>query len=352
MTAVSFAQRLIDWQRQHGRHDLPWQNTRDPYRIWLSEIMLQQTQVVSVIPYYHRFLERWPTLRDLAAAPIDEVMALWSGLGYYARARNLHLCAQKLVDEHEYAGEFPHDPERLRQLPGIGRSTANAIAVFSFGICAPILDGNVKRVLSRVFAIENITGAAAEAELWQRANTLLPQRASDGGAYIQAQMDLGATICTRTRPDCAACPLAKQCIAHRDRRTHELPRPRSRSALRQRTVQLLLLREGERWLFERRPGVGIWGGLLSLPEANTQSEILQLGQAIGGVIGKLTALPCQNHTLTHLQLCLQPLSGMVRSRPQAQENSRYCWLTADEIDAAGLPAPIRLIVENARAQPR
>jgi len=194
-----FSRRLIRWHKLHGRHDLPWQNTTDAYRVWLSEIMLQQTQVATVLPYYARFLERFPTLKDLAAAPVSEVMALWSGLGYYARARNLHACARAVVNE--YGGQFPTDAEALRALPGIGRSTANSIATFCFAARAPILDGNVKRVLTRAFGIEGFPGeAAVEKQLWSLAERLMP--AEHGDIYNQAQMDLGATLCTRSKPRC------------------------------------------------------------------------------------------------------------------------------------------------------
>jgi A/G-specific adenine glycosylase len=214
-----FAARLVRWHKRHGRHDLPWQNTSDPYRVWLSEIMLQQTQVATVIPYYARFLARFGTLAELAAAPVAEVMALWSGLGYYARARNLHACAQAVMREH--GGRFPRGPEAIAQLPGIGRSTANSIATICFGAQAPILDGNVKRVLCRAFGIEGFPGAGAvEKRLWALAAELMPAR--HGATYNQAQMDLGATVCTRSKPRCEACPLADICVA-RVTRPHRRP---------------------------------------------------------------------------------------------------------------------------------
>ena len=225
--------------------------------------MLQQTQVATVLPYYARFLERFPTLKDLAAAPVGEVMALWSGLGYYARARNLHACACVVVNE--YDGQFPTDAEALRALPGIGRSTANSIATFCFAARAPILDGNVKRVLTRAFGVEGFPGnAAVEKQLWSLAETLMP--AKHGDIYNQAQMDLGATLCTRSKPRCAACPLLEICVAHAANRQAELPHRKTRRELPQREVTLLILRSKNRVLLERRPPIGIWGGLLSLPE--------------------------------------------------------------------------------------
>ncbi|MGE5622963.1 MAG: A/G-specific adenine glycosylase, partial [Bacillota bacterium] len=205
-----FSAQVIRWQKQHGRHALPWQNTRDAYRIWLSEIMLQQTQVAAVIPYYQRFLERFPDVFVLAAAPAEEVMAYWSGLGYYSRARNLHRCAQRVVSE--YGGVFPSDPVLLADLPGIGRSTAAAIAAFAYGARAAILDGNVKRVFCRVFGVDGFPGTKpVEDKLWRRAIALLPQ--DDIEAYTQGLMDLGATVCTRSSPSCEACPLAQRCVA-------------------------------------------------------------------------------------------------------------------------------------------
>ncbi|MDR2881621.1 MAG: A/G-specific adenine glycosylase, partial [Azoarcus sp.] len=257
--------RLIAWQHNHGRHGLPWQGTRDPYRIWLSEIMLQQTQVATVIPYYARFLERFPDAATLAAAPVEEVMALWSGLGYYARARNLHRAACAVMEEH--GGHFPVTATVLAGLPGIGRSTAAAIAAFASSERTAILDGNVKRVLCRVFGIEGFPGErAVEERLWALAESLLPENAEDIGIYIQAQMDLGATVCTRTRPNCEACPLATQCVAHATKRVAELPTARSRKTPPRRTTRMAVVMLGNSVLLERRPPAGIWGGLLTLPE--------------------------------------------------------------------------------------
>jgi A/G-specific adenine glycosylase len=344
----SFAERLIHWQRQHGRHDLPWQNTRDAYRIWLSEIMLQQTQVASVIPYYQRFLAHFPTLATLAAASVEEVMPLWSGLGYYARARNLHRCAQEIMQRH--AGVFPCDPALLAQLPGIGRSTANAIAVFACGIRAPILDGNVKRVLCRSFGVDGFPGAAAvEQQLWQLASDLLPAQASDCATYIQAQMDLGATICTRSKPICAACPLHDVCVAQREERIRELPRSRPRKPLPQRSVQVLLLHDGEHWLLEQRPPQGIWGGLLSLPEVAVGDDASSRLLALAGAIPALRPLAPLQHNFTHFQLTLQPLLATVKTQHRIGEADCYRWLRTEELADAALPTPIRKIMQTAIA---
>lgn len=342
-----FAAALLRWHAHHGRHDLPWVGTREPYRVWLSEIMLQQTQVASVVPYYQRFLGRLPTLATLAAAPVDEVMALWSGLGYYARARNLHACAQQVM--MQYGGEFPRRPEAIAALPGIGRSTANAIAAFCFGARVPILDGNVKRVLARSHGIEGYPGqAAVEQRLWGLAEQLLPRAAADTPAYIQAQMDLGATVCTRARPDCARCPLAGRCVAFRDGRCAELPQPRPRKVLPQRTLQVLLIDDGQRWLFERRPPSGIWGGLLSLPELAVEADPQALARQLGCPVEAFTSLPAVRHTFTHFQLTLLPLRARIQSQPQLQsrEADALRWLTPAEAVTAALPRPIRDIIAS------
>ncbi len=337
----NFADRLIRWQRRHGRHDLPWQGTRDPYRVWLSEIMLQQTQVATVIPYYERFLARFPTLAALAAAPVEQVMELWSGLGYYARARNLHACAREVVAAH--GGAFPRTPEALAALPGIGRSTANAIAAFCFAARLPILDGNVKRVLCRCLGVEGFPGSAAvESRLWRDAEALLPP--GDVSIYIQGQMDLGATICTRSKPRCGTCPLQEICVAHRDDRVAELPTPRPRKVVPERTATLLVLRHGSRVLVERRPPAGIWGGLLSLPELPEGIEpSVHIEQRLGSRLITVAPAPTFVHAFTHFRLRIQPLLCEVELLPHAAESGRQ-WLTAEELARAALPAPIRKIL--------
>src|SRR6267142_1169437 len=249
----SLAAKLIAWQRRHGRHDLPWQGTRDPYRIWLSEVMLQQTQVSSVIPYYQRFIKKYPTVQGLARATEDEVLQLWSGLGYYARGRNLHRAAGVIAKSG-----FPRTAEKIAELPGVGRSTAAAIAAFAYGERGAILDGNVKRVLARVFALSD------EKALWPLAERLLPKRGIE--AYTQALMDLGATVCARRKPLCERCPVARDCGARKQNRIDELPAPRPRRELPQKQVTWLVLRHAGAVLVERRPAPGIWGGLWCPPE--------------------------------------------------------------------------------------
>ena len=338
-----FAERLIAWQRQHGRHDLPWQRTHDPYRVWLSEIMLQQTQVATVIPYYERFLARFPTFAALAAAPVEAVMALWSGLGYYARARNLHKCAQTIITRH--AGHFPADPILIAALPGIGPSTANAIAVFCFGARAPILDGNVKRLLCRFLGVEGFPGSTkVESRLWQDGAALLPD--VEVAAYIQAQMDMGATICTRTRPRCEVCPVADLCVAYRENRVTELPTPRPKKTLPEREVTLLVLRMDNRVLLETRPPSGIWGGLLSLPELPAGVEAIDYcTQQLGMRIDAVLPAPTFTHGFTHFRLHIQPLVCSVATMPQLME-PRLRWIKREELAQAALPAPIRKLLSE------
>lgn len=349
---TSFADALIDWQKQHGRHQLPWQGTRDAYRIWLSEIMLQQTQVATVIPYYARFLDSFPDVAALAAAPTETVMAHWSGLGYYTRARNLHRCAQQVVSNH--AGRFPSDPETLASLPGIGKSTAAAIAAFAYGARAAILDGNVKRVFCRVFGVEGFPGqAAVEKNLWQRAEAMLPAREIE--AYTQGLMDLGATLCTRTRPACDRCPMQSRCIAHASGRTAELPARKPKKAIPERsTVMLVVMHEGE-ILMEQRPPEGIWGGLLSLPELNRLSsensdvdldEQLALALSSFGDIDEIMMLSSFVHGFTHYRLSVMPVQVTLRQRHVMAAQSDYQWRALAQISDAALPSPVRKLLST------
>ena len=264
------AARVVAWQRLHGRHDLPWQHTRDAYRIWLSEVMLQQTQVATVIPYYQRFLEKFHDVRALARAPLDEVLALWSGLGYYSRARHLHLAARLVVARH--GGEFPRDPLTLRDLPGVGRSTAAAIAVAAYGGRHAILDGNVKRVLARYRGVYGYLGKTEVQErLWREAEALLPVRGIE--AYTQGLMDLGNAVCTRRQPRCDACPLVSDCVAYAQGLTQQLPEAKPRAAIPERKTVMLVIRADGKLLLEKRPEQGVWGGLWSLPEMARAREV-------------------------------------------------------------------------------
>ena len=342
--ARNFANRVIAWQQAYGRHDLPWQQTRDAYHVWLSEIMLQQTRVASVIPYYHRFLERFPTLEALAAANLDSVLESWSGLGYYARARNLHRCAQIIIAEH--AGKFPIDGNDDLRLPGIGRSTAAAISVFAFGRRAAILDGNVKRVLARCFGVDgSISPAQVERSLWTIATALLPESRLE--AYTQGMMDLGATVCHRRQPTCALCPLAAVCVARRDGRQAELPRGKAKKALRERSSNVLLLDDGQRVLLERRPPTGLWGGLLTLPERSGESPE-SFAQRQGCRLLGTQALPPVRHAFTHFRVTIHALRCDVASSSCPVGESGWEWLPRERVASAALPTPIRKLLLSAQ----
>jgi len=340
-----FASRLVAWQRDYGRHDLPWQGGDDPYPVWLSEIMLQQTQVETVVPYFRRFLTCFPDLRALAAADEEAVLSLWSGLGYYSRARNLHAAARRIALAH--GGRFPEDVEAIRALPGVGRSTAAAIAAFAFGHRCAILDGNVKRVLSRIFAVDGWPGEkAVENRLWRLAESLLPE--DDIRAYTQGIMDLGATVCTRASPRCGACPFEDDCLANRQGRQRELPGPRPRKALPEKAAGMLVLLRAREVLLEKRPSSGIWGGLWSLPECAETDDPLTAARRLGLEADAAEALPAISHSFTHFRLFIRPWALRVRSLPTVDEPGRL-WLPLDDLEGAALPAPVRRILESARA---
>ncbi len=342
MVDPGFSSAVIDWQREHGRHALPWQNTTDAYRVWLSEIMLQQTQVTAVLGYYARFLERFPTLHALANAPSEDVMALWSGLGYYTRARNLHACAKRVVAQ--YGGVFPPDPALLAELPGIGRSTAAAITAFSYGTRAAILDGNVKRVFARVFGIDQFPGAKpVEDALWRRADALLPESGIE--SYTQGLMDLGATLCTRSSPSCERCPLAQRCVALATGRTAELPVKKPKKAIPEKHATLLAVVDRQQVLLEQRPDSGIWGGLLSLPELNGHAassiKDIELPRMFGDIEGFETLLPLV-HVFTHYKLHITPVRIALASRIALAPH--YVWWDLSNIEAAPLPAPVKKLL--------
>ncbi len=346
----AFFARVVAWQRQHGRHDLPWQGTRDPYRVWLSEIMLQQTQVRTVLAYYGRFVQRFPTVHALANASLDEVLALWSGLGYYSRARHLHACAQAVVAQH--GGRFPASAEALATLPGIGASTAAAIAAFCFGQRCSILDGNVRRVLSRVLAdASDPARASAQKALWAAAQALVPPDATpdDMAAYTQGLMDLGATVCTRSRPRCDACPVAALCAGRASGDPTAWPRRAPRAA--RRTVSWCLplyLRADGAWWLQRRPARGIWAGLWAPPVLAAIEALTAWLQDQPGVQADWPA--ALTHALTHRDLRLQPVVCHLPTRPGSVsapsapgvEPDRGVWCSPSEALALGLPAPIRL----------
>lgn len=347
MTGVdSFSDRVLRWFDRHGRKDLPWQHNPTAYRVWVSEIMLQQTRVAAVIDYYARFMARFPTLRALAEAPLDDVLHLWSGLGYYARARNLHRAAQELCAAH--GSEFPRDFAVIARLPGIGRSTAGAIMALSFGERHPILDGNVKRVLARFHEVEGWPGATAVARrLWQLAEAHTPaQRVAD---YTQAMMDLGATVCTRSRPRCNTCPLMGDCGAYRSQRTDQLPAAKPRRALPVRTARLLVLSDPSgRVLLERRPPSGIWGGLWSLPECPPGEDIgAWCARTFGYRVVDWQPWPPVRHTFTHFHLDIQPVLAQVRDRAGTlMEGGDHVWYNTAQPDPLGLAAPVTRLLQS------
>jgi A/G-specific adenine glycosylase len=329
----------VDWQRRHGRRGLPWQASTDPYRVWLSEVMLQQTQVSAVIPYYQRFLERFPTVAVLAAASEDEVLRLWSGLGYYARGRNLHAAAKVIARTG-----FPKTAAGIAELPGVGRSTAAAIAAFAFGERAAILDGNVKRVLARHAGIPGYPGdRKVESELWTLAESLLPKKAIE--TYTQAVMDLGATVCTRAKPRCGACPVTRTCVARSQGLTDKLPAPRPRKVVPAKRTTWLVLRHNGQVLLERRPSPGIWGGLWSFPEADGK-DVERDCRALGYAIRSTRELDAIEHGFTHFRLTIQPVLCEVSAMPPRAEAPGRLWLDIDAAGSAATPAPVKKLLEE------
>jgi len=338
-----FATRIVAWQRSHGRHDLPWQRTRDSYRIWVAEVMLQQTQVATVIPYYRRFLTAFPDERALASADEEDVLAQWSGLGYYRRARHMHAAAREVVAR--FGGAFPRDAATLATLPGVGPSTAAAIAAFASGERGAILDGNVKRVLARHRGVEGDPGApAVEATLWAIARRLVPREHVE--AYAQGMMDLGATLCARTKPRCGECPVARDCVARREGRTAELPGRRTRRALPRREVQLLWIERAGEVLLERRPSSGVWGRLWSLPEADAGADPVAALAERHGVRARLVGrLAPVEHAFTHYALTMHPVR-LAATRGVGEAPAECRWAARAELAALALPAPIRSLLTS------
>jgi A/G-specific adenine glycosylase len=338
---TAFSDLLLGWWDQHGRKDLPWQHPRSAYRVWVSEIMLQQTQVKTVIPYFDRFINRFPDINSLAAASEDDVLALWSGLGYYARARNLLKTARICQQEHD--SDLPKTPEALAALPGIGESTANAIYSQAFNQPAVILDGNVKRVLARYLAVEGWPGkTSVHRQLWAAAGQLLPE--GRGADYTQAVMDLGATLCTRAKPGCNQCPVRRSCKAQTQGSVEHFPGKRPRLNIAKKSFQMLILTDADgRVLLERRPPAGIWGGLWSLPaDDNGQSMQLRLGLDNDN----LQALPSLQHQLTHIQMTIHPLIGNTEPVSTGVEcTTDQYWFGPKDWQALGLPKPVRQLLE-------
>jgi A/G-specific adenine glycosylase len=341
---ASFAPTIIRWQRRHGRHDLPWQGTRDAYAIWLSEIMLQQTQVSTVVPYYQRFRARFPDIASLAAASEDEVLRLWSGLGYYSRARNLRRAAQAIVARH--GGAFPRDLAEIEALPGIGRSTAAAVAGFAFGARGAILDGNVKRVLARHFAVDGYPGErAVESRLWALAESLLPADRIE--PYIQGLMDLGATVCTTRAPQCERCPVQKTCAALAQDRVAALPAPRPRRRVPHRRTAMLVLQNGGDVLLQKRPAVGVWSGLWCFPELDAGDDPARVAQRLYGCeVAGVERFGLLRHGFTHFTLDIEPVVARVRRTTPHAAQPGVVWLTIEEAIGAAVPVPVRKLLRE------
>jgi len=355
---TDFSARVIQWQRQHGRCGLPWQGA-DAYRVWLSEIMLQQTQVATVIPYFQRFVASFPDVAALAAASMEEVLAHWSGLGYYARGRNLHRAAQIIVAQH--GGEFPQQFEQIVELPGIGRSTAAAICALAYFQHRAILDGNVKRVLARYCGISGSPAEkAVEAQLWQQAEALLPlplppgawreeraERSPDIATYTQAMMDMGATLCTRSKPKCNVCPVASDCVALQSNRVAELPSPRTRKAVPEKNTTFLLLMHGKDILLEKRPSQGIWGGLWCPPQIEDgQGVVADYVQRTGMDVSERIEMDEFTHAFTHFKLHITPVLLRIVQKPLRIQQAGSVWLDVEAALNAAIPTPVRSLLQK------
>ena len=336
-----FAERLLAWWDRHGRSDLPWQHPRTPYRVWVSEIMLQQTQVSTVIPYFERWMQRFPDLASLARAPLDDVLALWSGLGYYARARNLHRAAQECAAKH--GGTLPDSSAKLAELPGIGPSTANAIVSQAQDLPAVVLDGNVRRWLARHSGTEGWPGrAAVQKALWSEAEARLPGRR--GADYTQAVMDLGALVCTRSNPACPACPVADDCRALREGLVEELPTPKPPARVGRKTLRMLIARDTDgRVLLEKRPGAGIWGGLWCLPEGDSPAAI---AAGLGLTLHGHAARESFEHRLSHLRLEIRPSLAAGLEPTQVKCETEHGWFDERQQRDLGLPRPVALLLQR------
>ncbi|WP_417661890.1 A/G-specific adenine glycosylase [Pseudomonas sp.] len=345
MSPEQFSTAVLQWYDLHGRKDLPWQQGITPYRVWVSEIMLQQTQVSTVLGYFDRFMDALPTVRDLAEAAEDEVLHLWTGLGYYTRARNLQKTAKLVMSEH--GGEFPRDLEALIALPGIGRSTAGAIASLSMNLRAPILDGNVKRVLARYVAQEGYPGEPKVAQqLWDVAERFTPQQRVNN--YTQAMMDLGATLCTRSKPSCLLCPLKTGCQAHLLGLEIRYPIPKPRKALPQkRTLMPILANPDGDILLYRRPSSGLWGGLWSLPELSELQELELLANSHQLEMGARQQLTELTHTFSHFQLAIEPWLIKVTKAPASVAEADWLWYNLAQPPRLGLAAPVKKLLKRA-----
>ncbi|WP_422473240.1 A/G-specific adenine glycosylase [Endozoicomonas sp. ALB032] len=343
----AFSLQILQWFDGHGRKNLPWQKNINPYRVWISEVMLQQTQVASVIPYFENFMARFPKVADLASAEIDDVLHLWSGLGYYSRARNLHKAAKMVMDT--FAGEFPRSVAELTQLPGIGLSTAGAIASISMGIRAPILDGNVKRVLARYQAIPGWSGQSAVAkQLWSIAEEYTPHHRN--ADYTQAMMDLGAMICTRTKPSCLICPLEQNCLAHKAGEETRYPEPKPKKDKPERSVRMLMvINEFGEVLLEKRPPTGIWGGLWGFPEIQIEEVLSEAAQNMTGLsLQDFEEWPSFRHTFSHYHLDITPIKSFTAKASAVADGDRWHWFQPDQPSELGLAAPVSKLLSKIR----
>jgi A/G-specific adenine glycosylase len=347
MTQPIATKKILRWYQQHGRKHLPWQKNRTAYRVWLSEIMLQQTQVQTVIPYYHRFLEKFPNVIELADAPLDEVLQLWAGLGYYTRARNLYKTA--IIIRDKYQGKFPKNLADMIALPGIGRSTASAILAFSQKQALPILDGNVKRVLTRLHAIADFPGKPdVEKKLWALATHYTPDKENIID-YTQAIMDLGATICTRTKPKCDQCPIADECIAFAKNQMQLYPAKSPKKSLPIKKIFFIVcVNNKKEILLERRPEAGIWGGLWSFPESSSPA-LPASWQNLFHITHTEDSqeLPPIQHTFSHYKLIATPIQYFVtKTTPLAMSDTHYLWHNPKNSLPKGVPAPIKKWLES------
>ncbi|MBU2886570.1 A/G-specific adenine glycosylase [Gilvimarinus agarilyticus] len=341
----TFSRAVLIWFDEHGRKHLPWQQNITPYRVWLSEIMLQQTQVTTVIPYFERFTQRYPSVQALAAAPLDDVLHLWTGLGYYARARNLHKCAQQVVEN--YDGDFPGTVEQLAALPGIGESTAGAIVSIAFGKYATILDGNVKRVLARYHAIDGWPGQSGPLKaLWEKARLHTPE--SRCNHYTQAMMDLGATVCTRSKPACEHCPLGDGCTARATGRQLDYPGKKPKKDKPVKSTYLLMLRAPTGGLLlQQRPATGIWGGLWSFPEYPLQADLAAECRQHFGEPGAIELWDTYRHTFSHYHLDITPAYIPLLSLPdKVMEAGPSLWYNVHQPESVGLAAPVKRLLEK------
>jgi A/G-specific adenine glycosylase len=333
---------VLDWFSNNGRTELPWQQNPSPYRVWVSEIMLQQTQVNTVIPYYQRFMQRFPTVEDLASADIDQVLHLWSGLGYYARARNLHKAARSIVEIHQ--GIFPASVEALNELAGIGRSTAGAIAALVMHIRAPILDGNVKRVLTRYYAVEGWPEQSSiKTQLWDIAESSTPhERVAD---YTQAMMDLGSMVCTRSKPNCTACPLRSGCKALREAAIGRYPTRKPRKILPIKSITMFVIQnDAGEVLLEKRPPTGIWGALYSLPESSSNTSPPELSHISVSSAGDSKMDPIR-HSFSHFHLDITPIKLRGLRKPdEVADSDRWLWYPLDHSLEVGLAAPVKKLL--------